>query len=216
MERQLRHALSRESRCGRTRAGQYRYRHVHASACRPCRLEHTAWNSGRWLPTFPNAALPDEPARDRLARGGRGAAPQADHGSYQDSVLPVLDAGMVQAVQAGDEIFDGARLSSTWRAMRRAKSASGSQPARRSNLCCFAGMPSTARCRSFTRNGRVVSATIALKRYILAGRSSNAAASEALSPLPKPPAREPACVSPRKRMLLFRPSSRKLRQVTLL
>ena len=39
------------------------------------------------------------------------ANPQANHGSFQDSVLPVIERGLVTTVEAGDAIVDGARFS---------------------------------------------------------------------------------------------------------
>jgi glyoxylase-like metal-dependent hydrolase (beta-lactamase superfamily II) len=38
------------------------------------------------------------------------ARPEANHGSYQDSVLPVLDRGAATFVDAGDEIVDGGTI----------------------------------------------------------------------------------------------------------
>ena len=44
-------------------------------------------------------------------RAGEAAAkPEANHGSFQDSVLPVVERGLVTTVEAGDEIVDGARI----------------------------------------------------------------------------------------------------------
>ena len=82
--------------------------------CTHLHADHLGWNtrlkSGRWVPTFPNARYVmtqreiDQRAQDAAQ------SPQANHGSYQDSVLPVLDAGLVKVAKAGDEIADGAKI----------------------------------------------------------------------------------------------------------
>jgi glyoxylase-like metal-dependent hydrolase (beta-lactamase superfamily II) len=82
--------------------------------CTHLHADHLGWNtrleSGRWVPTFRNARYVmtqrdiDQRAQDAAQ------SPQANHGSYQDSVLPVLDAGLVKVAKAGDEIADGAKI----------------------------------------------------------------------------------------------------------
>ena len=79
--------------------------------CTHLHADHVGWNtrleSGRWLPTFPNARyVMSQREIDQRARDAA-QSPQANHGSYQDSVLPVLDAGLAQVAQAGDEIAEG-------------------------------------------------------------------------------------------------------------
>jgi len=82
--------------------------------CTHLHADHLGWNtrlqSGRWVPTFPNARYVmtqrdiDQRAQDAAQ------SPQANHGSYQDSVLPVIEAGLVKTVSIGDEIADGAKI----------------------------------------------------------------------------------------------------------
>jgi glyoxylase-like metal-dependent hydrolase (beta-lactamase superfamily II) len=82
--------------------------------CTHLHADHVGWNtrleSGRWVPTFPNARYVmtqrdiDQRAQDAAK------SPQANHGSYQDSVLPVLEAGRAKIAKAGDEIADGAAI----------------------------------------------------------------------------------------------------------
>ena len=77
--------------------------------CTHLHADHVGWNTclrdGRWVPTFPRARYVfadreyrhwEAAHRDALARG----APAPNHGSFADSVLPVVDAG--QAVMVGD------------------------------------------------------------------------------------------------------------------
>lgn len=82
--------------------------------CTHLHADHLGWNtrlqSGRWVPTFSNARYVmtqreiDQRAQDAAQ------SPQANHGSYQDSVLPVIEAGLVKTVNIGDEIVDGATI----------------------------------------------------------------------------------------------------------
>lgn len=94
--------------------------HLHA--------DHVGWNTrqdgGRWVPTFPNAsyvfsareraygdalAAGDAAAEAVRAQAGLGPAthPPLD-GVYQDSVLPVIEAGLTQEVTVdGGEVADG-------------------------------------------------------------------------------------------------------------
>ena len=66
--------------------------------------------NGQWVPTFPNARYLMS-AREVEQRAGEAAArPEASHGSYQDSVLPVLERGAATFVDAGDEIVDGGKI----------------------------------------------------------------------------------------------------------
>jgi glyoxylase-like metal-dependent hydrolase (beta-lactamase superfamily II) len=80
--------------------------------CTHLHADHVGWNTrlenGRWTPTFPNA---------RYIVGGEeldywqtqaAKSSGVNHGSYQDSVLPILEAGMIETVAAHDEIADGA------------------------------------------------------------------------------------------------------------
>lgn len=83
-------------------------------------VDHCGWNTrldgDRWVPTFPNARylLPAvefeywaDPAHDRVTGVG------ANDGCYQDSVLPVHEAGLARLVRHGDRIEDDMRFDST-------------------------------------------------------------------------------------------------------
>lgn len=83
--------------------------------CTHLHADHVGWNTrlenGRWVPTFPKARyligkaeLAHWQAEELLNPGGH------NHGAYADSVLPVVEAGMVETVEDGFELSDGARL----------------------------------------------------------------------------------------------------------
>lgn len=76
--------------------------------CTHLHVDHIGWNTqlsnGRWAPTFPNARYlfnkPEFEAFERLRNH-----PGID-GSFDDSLLPVLDAGQVQWVETDHAIDD--------------------------------------------------------------------------------------------------------------
>ncbi len=79
--------------------------------CTHLHADHVGWNTrlvdGRWVPTFPRA-------RYLLGRGELAywqsqvrCDPAANHGSYTDSVLPVIEAGQVDLVDADHELLRG-------------------------------------------------------------------------------------------------------------
>lgn len=84
--------------------------------CTHLHADHVGWNTrlenGRWVPTFPNAryvcgrAEYDHWAADAAA-GGDG------HGSFADSVLPVMEAGRMDLVEDGWDLAQGLRLAAT-------------------------------------------------------------------------------------------------------
>jgi len=80
--------------------------------CTHLHADHVGWNtrlqSGRWVPTFPRAryVMSQREIDQRAHEASQSAS--ANHGSYQDSVVPVLEAGLVQVRGPGDEIADGA------------------------------------------------------------------------------------------------------------
>lgn len=82
--------------------------------CTHLHADHVGWNTrldnGRWVPTFANARYligDTELAHWQAAIADK---PGANHGSFQDSVLPVIERGLVAAARAGDEIADGAKI----------------------------------------------------------------------------------------------------------
>ena len=85
-----------------------RFRHVHASACRSCRLEHAARVDGRWVPTFPKARyLMGRTEYDHWDRQHRQNPERAvNRRSFVDSVLPVVAAGQAEFVDSDHCVFD--------------------------------------------------------------------------------------------------------------
>ena len=82
--------------------------------CTHLHADHVGWNtrldSGRWVPTFANARYLMSQAEIDYRAKEAAARPDADHGSFADSVLPVIERGLVTAVQAGDAIVDGGSI----------------------------------------------------------------------------------------------------------
>jgi len=87
--------------------------------CTHLHADHVGWNTrlvdGRWVPTFPNARYLfarveyehwETEYRAALKRGD--ALP--NHGSFADSVLPVMDAGRAELVASDYEIDKGLHL----------------------------------------------------------------------------------------------------------
>jgi glyoxylase-like metal-dependent hydrolase (beta-lactamase superfamily II) len=82
--------------------------------CTHLHADHVGWNttleSGRWVPTFPNAryVMSEREARFRAEQAS--VSQTADHGSFRDSVLPILEAGLATMADEGDEIAEGTRI----------------------------------------------------------------------------------------------------------
>lgn len=75
--------------------------------CTHLHVDHIGWNTqmedGRWVPTFPNARylMPkDDEETQRLRRSN----------AYVESVLPVVEAGQVELVEAGHQLGDHVTL----------------------------------------------------------------------------------------------------------
>jgi glyoxylase-like metal-dependent hydrolase (beta-lactamase superfamily II) len=81
--------------------------------CTHLHIDHVGWNTqridGRWTPTFANARYLVGRAEfaDWLARRDAGTAPAMHLRSLQDSVLPVVEAGLVDLVDGGHELARG-------------------------------------------------------------------------------------------------------------
>ena len=87
--------------------------------CTHMHADHVGWNTclqdGNWVPTFPKARYVfakteyehwEHAHRDALARG----VDAPNHGSFADSVLPVVDAGQAMMVNSGFEFEAGIEL----------------------------------------------------------------------------------------------------------
>lgn len=89
--------------------------------CTHLHLDHVGWNTqwvnGRWVPTFPNAKyLMDKHEFEYW--GSFDATTdddslQVQHKVHEDSIQPVLDAGLGQLIEAPTEVCPGVRLIST-------------------------------------------------------------------------------------------------------
>jgi glyoxylase-like metal-dependent hydrolase (beta-lactamase superfamily II) len=71
--------------------------------CTHLHADHVGWNTrldnGRWVPTFPNARyLFSKADYDHYLALDRDPAKPTNHGSFRDSVLPVVEAGLAQMV----------------------------------------------------------------------------------------------------------------------
>jgi len=71
--------------------------------CTHLHTDHIGWNTkledGRWVPTFPNARYLMPAEDEEHFRNGSGNA-------YNESVLPVIEAGLVELVSAGHMLGD--------------------------------------------------------------------------------------------------------------
>ena len=86
--------------------------------CTHLHADHVGWNTrlkdGRWVPTFPNAkyifARREYEHWEALVRSGE----TPNHGSFTDSVLPVMEARQAQLVESDHEIEDGIHLEAAY------------------------------------------------------------------------------------------------------
>lgn len=74
--------------------------------CTHLHADHVGWNTrlegGRWVPTFPKARYLIGAAELAHWQAEEARAPgAANHGSYVDSVLPVIEAGQMERVEDG-------------------------------------------------------------------------------------------------------------------
>jgi glyoxylase-like metal-dependent hydrolase (beta-lactamase superfamily II) len=82
--------------------------------CTHMHSDHIGWNTrwadGRWRPTFPHAryVFAEREYRHRESRYRHNAA--ADHGAFGDSVLPVMEAGLVDLVASDHDLGHGITL----------------------------------------------------------------------------------------------------------
>ncbi|MBE9636913.1 MBL fold metallo-hydrolase [Salipiger mangrovisoli] len=77
--------------------------------CAHLHADHAGWNTrlqgGRWVPTLPRARYPVGRAELRHWMAKEARAPGiVGHGVYADSVLPILEAGLIDEVKAGADL----------------------------------------------------------------------------------------------------------------
>ena len=81
--------------------------------CTHLHVDHVGWNTrlidGRWVPTFPNARylFGRRELEHWQSVAAAGSVESVNHGSYQDSVLPVVEAGQAVLVDDGHTLDDG-------------------------------------------------------------------------------------------------------------
>ena len=80
--------------------------------CTHLHVDHVGWNTrlvdGRWVPTFPNAKyLFARREYDHWQQIERQTGDRVDDGSFDDSVLPVVEAGQALLVESDRGIEDG-------------------------------------------------------------------------------------------------------------
>lgn len=83
--------------------------------CTHLHADHCGWNTmlvdGEWVPTFPKARYLISKSELDFARSGKDDAEAV--AIYNDSVRPVVEAGLVDLVEPGHLIVDGVRLEHT-------------------------------------------------------------------------------------------------------
>ena len=94
----------------RLKAAGVRPEQIDMVMCTHLHVDHVGWNTrldnGRWVPTFPNARYVFSKA-DYDHFGAIDSDPKtgpASHGSFRDSVLPVVEAGLAQMVDGAQAI----------------------------------------------------------------------------------------------------------------
>ena len=81
--------------------------------CTHLHVDHIGWNTrlenGRWVPTFPNAKVICSKAElaSAQAKAEAGEAGHDDRAQWQDSILPVLEAGLLETVEGLHALEDG-------------------------------------------------------------------------------------------------------------
>lgn len=75
--------------------------------CTHLHVDHIGWNTqlqnGRWVPTFPNARYLMPSGDEEMLRMRSG-------NSYEESVLPIMEAGQAELVDAGHQLGDNVEL----------------------------------------------------------------------------------------------------------
>ncbi len=85
--------------------------------CTHLHIDHVGWNTrlenGRWVPTFPNARYLF--SRTEFAHAAREAKdePQHSDGSFEDSVVPIVEAGKAEMIEDAHTIADGLSIEPT-------------------------------------------------------------------------------------------------------
>ncbi|MGA9868600.1 MAG: MBL fold metallo-hydrolase [Acetobacteraceae bacterium] len=81
--------------------------------CTHLHVDHVGWNTrladGRWVPTFPNARhlFGRRELADWMAQRAGGTIPALHRASLEDSVIPIVEAGLVDLVDDAAELAPG-------------------------------------------------------------------------------------------------------------
>lgn len=82
--------------------------------CTHLHVDHVGWNTqlrdGRWVPTFPRARYLMSQADLAHWSDAFASDPSVNHGSFADSVTPVIEAGLADVVEPGHMVADGAAI----------------------------------------------------------------------------------------------------------
>lgn len=82
--------------------------------CTHLHADHVGWNTrrvdGRWVPSFPRARYLVGRRELDYWQSRAAAEPGVNHGAFADSVQPLLEAGVVDAVADGHELAPGLTL----------------------------------------------------------------------------------------------------------
>ena len=98
---------------GRLAAMGWKPEQIDIVLCTHLHVDHVGWNTqldnGRWAPTFPNARYV---IGRREFKHWEAALPRAEtnHGSFADSVIPIVEAGLAEFVDDGHEMMAGVVL----------------------------------------------------------------------------------------------------------
>ena len=85
--------------------------------CTHLHIDHVGWNTrlenGRWLPTFPNARYVMSRRELEFATQEAKTKPHLADGSFEDSVLPIVDAGRADLIDGTHALADGLVIAPT-------------------------------------------------------------------------------------------------------
>ena len=87
------------------------YEDIDVVMCTHLHVDHVGWNTrlenGRWVPTFPNARYLFGRTEMETYRAAIATSPDPEGPIYDDSILPVVDAGQAEIVADDHELADG-------------------------------------------------------------------------------------------------------------
>lgn len=86
--------------------------------CTHLHMDHVGWNTyrkdGKWVPTFPNARYHFAREEYEHWRVERSRETSHDHGeSFDDSVVPIVEAGLVNLIEGDGDLGDGISVLAT-------------------------------------------------------------------------------------------------------